>query len=239
MTTFDKRDAERFTAACSSISRRDCCPRKSVTPCEIFEFALSRGDNDRCSLAAATMQNCPNKPRSAQTRRSPRRPSPTFRQSRSLPRRDGRQTASQLAAPNLSVNAFAKGLEHPRWLFVLPNGDVLVAESNAPQRPEEGKGIKGWVYKTVQKWAGAGVPSAGSDNSICATRMATALPRRVPSFLKNLHSPFGMALIGNDLYVANADAILRFKYQEGATEIAGNGEKVVGSARWTNQPSLD
>jgi glucose/arabinose dehydrogenase len=68
---------------------------------------------------------------------------------------DGKPTA----APNLSVNGFAKGLEHPRWLFELPNGDVLVAESNAPQRPGEGKGIRGWVYQKVQKWAGAGVPS--------------------------------------------------------------------------------
>jgi glucose/arabinose dehydrogenase len=63
------------------------------------------------------------------------------------------------AAAGLGVNAFAKGLEHPRRLFVQPNGDVLVAESNAPQRPDDAKGIKGWAYKTVQKWVGAGVPS--------------------------------------------------------------------------------
>ena len=63
---------------------------------------------------------------------------------------DGRPTA----ADGLVVNAFAKGLEHPRWLFVLPNGDVLVAESDGPERPGDGKGVKGWVYKTVQKWAG-------------------------------------------------------------------------------------
>jgi len=75
---------------------------------------------------------------------------------------DGKPTA----APNLSVNGFAKGLEHPRWLFVLPNGDVLVAESNAPQRPEEGKSIRGWVYQKVQKWARSGRPQSGSHNSI-------------------------------------------------------------------------
>ena len=70
------------------------------------------------------------------------------------------QGAKPLAAPGTSVAAFAAGLEHPRWLYVLPNGDVLVAETNAPERPEEGKGVKGRVMKLVQKKAGAGVPSA-------------------------------------------------------------------------------
>ena len=63
-------------------------------------------------------------------------------------------------AAGLAVKALASGLDHPRWLYVLPNGDVLVAETNAPKRPEEGKGIKGWIYQAVQKRAGAGVPSA-------------------------------------------------------------------------------
>ncbi|MGC1974023.1 MAG: sorbosone dehydrogenase family protein [Pseudolabrys sp.] len=136
---------------------------------------------------------------------------------------DGKPTA----APNLSVNGFAKGLEHPRWLFVLPNGDVLVAESNAPQRPEEGKNIRGWVYQKVQKWAGAGVPSPDRI-TLLRDKDGDGVAETRTVFLKNLHSPFGMALIGNDLYVASADAILRFKYQEGATELAGNGEKVAG-----------
>jgi glucose/arabinose dehydrogenase len=63
-------------------------------------------------------------------------------------------------APGTQVVAFASGLNHPRWLYVLPNGDVLVAESNAPPKPEDGKGIKGWLMGLVMKWAGAGVPSA-------------------------------------------------------------------------------
>jgi glucose/arabinose dehydrogenase len=134
---------------------------------------------------------------------------------------DGKPTAHS----NLTVNAFAKGLEHPRWLFVLPNGDVLVAESNAPERPGEATGIKGWIYKTVQKWAGAGVPSADRI-TLLRDRDGDGVAETRTSFLKNLHSPYGMALIGNDLYVANADAIVRFKYQEGATEITTNGEKV-------------
>ena len=136
------------------------------------------------------------------------------------------QGSKPKGAANLAVNAFANGLEHPRWLFVLPNGDVLVAESNGPERPDDAKGIKGWVYKIVQKRAGAGVPSPDrivllrdkDGDGVAETRTV---------FLKNLHSPFGMALIGSDLYVANTDAILRFKYQEGAAEITAEGEKVV------------
>ena len=64
------------------------------------------------------------------------------------------------AAEGLAVTAFARGLDHPRWLYVLPNGDVLVAETNAPKRPDDGKGLKGWFFKRFQKKAGGGVPSA-------------------------------------------------------------------------------
>jgi glucose/arabinose dehydrogenase len=129
------------------------------------------------------------------------------------------------AASGFAVNAFATGLDHPRWLYVLPNGDVLVAESNAPERPDDSKGLKGMVYRMVQKRAGAGVPSA---NRITLLRDAdgdgTAETRTV--FLKHLNSPFGMALVGNDLYVANTDAVMRFPYQDGATEITAPGVKV-------------
>ena len=129
------------------------------------------------------------------------------------------------AAAGLAVTAFANGLDHPRWLYVLPNGDVLVAETNAPERPEEGKGIRGWVMKAVQKRAGAGVPSA---NRITLLRDAdgdgVAETRTV--FLKNLNSPFGMALIGHDFYVANADAVMRFAYEDGAMQITTPGTKV-------------
>jgi glucose/arabinose dehydrogenase len=129
------------------------------------------------------------------------------------------------AAAGLTVAAFANGLDHPRWLYVLPNGDVLAAETNAPERPEEGKGIKGWIYKAVQKRAGAGVPSA---NRITLLRDAdgdgVAETRTV--FLKGLNSPYGMALIGHDFYVANADAVMRFPYEDGATQITTPGTKV-------------
>ena len=68
--------------------------------------------------------------------------------------------AKPIAANGMTVTAFATGLEHPRTVYVLPNGDVLVAESNAPPKPDDGKGIKGFIYRQAQKWAGAGVPSA-------------------------------------------------------------------------------
>ena len=126
----------------------------------------------------------------------------------------------------LSVTALATGLEHPRWVYVLPNGDVLEAESNAPPNPEDGKGIKGWVMKKVMKRAGAGVPSA---NRIMLLRDADgdgkAETRTV--FLQNLNSPFGMALVGSDLYIANADAVVRFPYQTGQTRISAAPVKVV------------
>ena len=133
--------------------------------------------------------------------------------------------AKPMAAAGLTVEAFATGLDHPRWLYVLPNGDVLVAESNAPERPEEGNGIKGWVYGAAQKYAGAGVPSA---NRITLLRDADGdgVAETKTAFLKGLHSPFGMALIGDDFYVANTDAVMRFAYAENQTEIAGVGEKV-------------
>jgi glucose/arabinose dehydrogenase len=126
---------------------------------------------------------------------------------------------------DLAVNALAAGLDHPRWLLVLPNGDVLVAETNAPERPDEGRGMKGWVYRKVQQEVGAGVPSA---NRITLLRDAdhdgVAETRTV--FLKGLNSPFGMALVGHDLYVANTDAVMRYPYQDGAPEITAAGEKV-------------
>ena len=126
----------------------------------------------------------------------------------------------------LRVTALATGLDHPRWLLVLPNGDVLVAESNAPPKPDDAKGIKGWAMKLVMKWAGAGVPSA---DRITLLRDADGdgIAETRTTFLENLHSPFGMALVGNALYVANSDAVLRFDYQNGQTTLTGQGTKLV------------
>lgn len=129
-------------------------------------------------------------------------------------------------AAGLGVTPLASGLEHPRWVHVLPNGDVLVAESNAPPKPEDGKGIKGWAMKLVMGRAGAGVPSA---NRITLLRDADGDGRAEVRtvFLDKLNSPFGMALVGNDFYVANTDAVVRFPYQPGQTRITAEPVKVV------------
>ena len=124
-----------------------------------------------------------------------------------------------VVAGGLSVNAFARGLQHPRWIHVLPNGDVLVAETNAPPRPEEHKGIKGKVMRSMQAKAGAGVPSA---NRITLLRDADndGVAEMRAALVENLNSPFGMALIGSTLYIANTDAIVKVPYSKGVTKIA-------------------
>jgi glucose/arabinose dehydrogenase len=136
------------------------------------------------------------------------------------------QGAKPVAAPGTRVVAFASQLDHPRWLYVLPNGDVLVAETNAPPKPEDGKGLKGRIMKLVMRKAGAGIPSA---NRITLLRDAdgTGVAQIRTVFLRGLSSPFGMALIGDALYVANSDSIMRFPYKDGATEITAPGTKVL------------
>jgi glucose/arabinose dehydrogenase len=136
------------------------------------------------------------------------------------------ENGKPVAAPGMVVNAFAVGLNHPRWLYVLPNGDVLVAETNAPPKPEDGKGIKGWFMKRVMNQAGAGVPSA---NRITLLRDAdgNGVAETQTVFIEGLNSPFGMALIGNDFYVANSDAMMKFPYSEGETRIVQPGIKVL------------
>ncbi len=128
--------------------------------------------------------------------------------------------------PGLRVAAFARGLDHPRWLYVLPNGDVLVAETNAPPKPDDAKGLRGAVQKMIMKRAGSITPSANRITLLRDTdHDGVADERHV--FLSGLNSPFGMTLVGDTLYVADTDAILRFPYRAGATAIAAPGVKVV------------
>ncbi len=130
------------------------------------------------------------------------------------------------AISGTAVSSFASGLNHPRWLTVLPNGDVLVAETNAPPKPKSESSLKGWVMKMVMKRAGAGVPS---PNRILLLRDTDndGLADKKLVFLENLNSPFGMALVGNHLYVANADALMRFNYTQNAEKIIDAGEKII------------
>src|SRR6516165_269063 len=130
-----------------------------------------------------------------------------------------------IAAKGMAVSAFATGLDHPRTLLVLPNGDVLVAETNAPERPDENRGIKGFITKLVLGRSGADTPSA---NRITLLRDANGdgVAETRSIFLEGLNSPFGMALVGDDFYVANSDAIMKFPYRSGDTRITAPGVKV-------------
>jgi len=109
---------------------------------------------------------------------------------------------------------------------VLPNGDVLVAETNAPPKPDGARGLRGWVMGLVMKRAGAAVPSANRITLLRDTDGdGVAETRSV--MLEGLNSPFGMALVGSDLYVANSDAVMRFSYAVGDTHITAPGVSVV------------
>ena len=124
------------------------------------------------------------------------------------------------------MNVFADNLDHPRWLYVLPNGDVLVAESNAPAKPEDFQGIKAGSPKIIMKKAGAGGKSANRITLLRDTDDDGIADARF-TFLEDLNSPFGMALVGGDFYVANTDAVLRFPYQEGQTRISAPAVEVL------------
>jgi glucose/arabinose dehydrogenase len=133
--------------------------------------------------------------------------------------------AKPKAADGMTVSAFARGLDHPRTVYVLPNGDVLVAESNAPPKPEDGKGIKGWVMKLVMGHAGAGTPTA---NRVSLLRDADGdgVAETRTAFLEGLNSPFGMVLVGDEFFVANADAVVKFPYRTNDTRITTPAAKV-------------
>ena len=126
-------------------------------------------------------------------------------------------------AKGLAIHAFATGLQHPRQPYVLPNGDVLIVESKAPpaasiKRPKE------IVMGYVESWATSG-GNTGPSNRITLLRDTNGdgVPDTQSVFLDHLNSPFGVALVGNDLYVANTDAIVRYPYNEGDTKITAPG----------------
>ena len=132
--------------------------------------------------------------------------------------------AMPTAAPGLKVNVFAAGLDHPRWMYRLSNGDVLVAETNSP--PRTVGGITGWVMGRLMKKGGADVPS---PNRITLLRDAdgdgVAESRTV--LLSGLNSPFGMALLNGYLYVADTDRLLRFPFAPGQTKLTAKPETVI------------
>ena len=117
---------------------------------------------------------------------------------------------------NFIINVYSKELVHPRWLYVLPNGDVLVAQSN--KQSSKSKGLKEVIAKHFMKRAGAGEESPDRI-TLLRDHNGDGVAELATDFLSDLHSPFGMALIGSDLYVANTNAIIRFHYQSGETKI--------------------
>ncbi|NGM51353.1 sorbosone dehydrogenase family protein [Caulobacter sp. 602-2] len=128
-------------------------------------------------------------------------------------------------AEGLVVQAFADKLDHPRWIHVLPNGDVLVAETNAPPKPEDGKGLKAKIQGMVMKRAGAATKSANRITLLRDTNGDGVADLR-STFLSGLNSPFGMALVGETFYVADTDAVLAFPYKEGETAITAPRQRV-------------
>ena len=128
-------------------------------------------------------------------------------------------------APGLKVNAFAAGLRHPRWLLPLANGDVLVAEADTPAKPDDAKGVRGWAQKLLMRRAGSG---GGSANTILLLRDANGdgVAEQRSVLLSGLNSPVGMAVVGDQLYVAETDKLTRFPFHIGETKITAPGVKV-------------
>jgi glucose/arabinose dehydrogenase len=134
------------------------------------------------------------------------------------------QGAAPTPAAGLAVKAFARGLDHPRWMYRLPNGDVLVAETNSP--PREGGGVAGWVMGRLMNKAGAGGASA---NRITLLRDADGdgVAENRTVLISGLNSPFGMALMGGWLYIGDTDALVRVPYKQGDTRITAKPETVI------------
>lgn len=150
--------------------------------------------------------------------------------------------AKPTAPKGLQVAAFADKLDHPRWMYLLPNGDVLVAETNSPPRPVEG--VRDWVMGLLMGRAGAGSSSANRITLLRDSNGDGVADQR-SALIEGLNSPFGMALIGETLYVANTDAILAFPYKPGDIRITAKGRKISnlpgGFNHWTRNliPSPD
>ena len=146
-----------------------------------------------------------------------------------------------MAAPGLKVNAFARNLDHPRWIYCLPNGDVLIAESSTVPGPV--KSVFGLATRATMQRAGAMVPSA---NRITRLRDADGdgVAEIQAPFMEGLNQPFGMALLGDTFYVGNTDGVMAFPYVKDATRIDAPGKRIATfkpGGHWTRSllPSQD
>ena len=134
--------------------------------------------------------------------------------------------AKPMAGAGLQVSAFAKNLDHPRWLYVLPNGDVLVAETNAPKRPDDNKGFRGWVMGLLMKRSGGAAPSADRITLLRDTN-GDGVADVQTILVSGLSAPFGMSLVKGNLYVANTDALIRLPYDSTQLQITTPPVKVI------------
>ncbi|VAW00467.1 L-sorbosone dehydrogenase [hydrothermal vent metagenome] len=176
-------------------------------------YYLSRGDTARLPLEATTGVE----PQMTHVRKEN---FPTINIAEADPWREGE---GPVAAEGFIVERFAEGLDHPRTMFRLPNGDILVAETNSPARTN--KGIEGWILRGLMNKAGAGTASANRISLLRDSDKDGKVDEKF-ALLEDLNSPFGMALIDDTLYVANTNEILAFPYAEGDTKITAEGRKV-------------
>lgn len=128
-----------------------------------------------------------------------------------------------VAADGLTVRRFAEGLDHPRNMLLLPNGDVLVAEANSP--PRDNKGVEGFIMRYLMNMAGAGVASANRITLLRDVDGDGVADKRTV-LLEGLNSPYGMALVGEILYVANTDSVIAYPFKPGQEKITDKGRKV-------------
>jgi len=134
-----------------------------------------------------------------------------------------KQGEAPMVPASLKISALATGLMHPRFVYPLPNGDILVVESNGPSQPKMRP--KDVIMGPIKAYGGS---AAKGGNRITLVRPASGnAPAQQTVFLDNLKSPFGVALVGNELYVANADSLMRYPYNEGDTKITAPGTKVL------------
>ncbi len=134
------------------------------------------------------------------------------------------EDAAPTAPEGFTVTRLAEGLAHPRWIYVLPNGDVLVAESST--KPQQVGGIEGWIANMMQRRAGALAESVDRITLLRDSNGDGVVDAR-HAFAENLNQPFGMALVGGYFYVANTDAVVRFRYAENAVRVPGRAETVL------------
>ena len=142
--------------------------------------------------------------------------------------------AAPTAPDGFTVTRYAEDLDHPRWMHLLPNGDVLVAESST--EPEPGGGIRGFVMRMLQRRGGA-LNESADRITLLRDADGDGVVETRSLFLENLNQPFGMALVGDTLYVGNTDGVVAFPYRTGQTSIEAEGRTIASfpgaSGHWT------